>query len=429
MSPNNLDLEDCYDLLGLNPKATLQDIDAAYLHWSAHNLKKGDRQAVAALKLARRTLMAHLQRQVEQAEPTAGATNAQPAQLLTFLLEQQGIHAQVSIRDRRLHIGLQAAQIDKPKATTAKIYTFLETLSPITLDLSEVETVKIYGLRAAKQAAWTETFAMPKFAEHKADEDLLSFKNRFSNIFILPIVLFLAILCHLLPLVGRLLWGIQIWIHEFGHATIAWLSGRRAIPLPIGWTNVDYNRSLFVYVGVLVLLGLLFWAGWREKCRWPMVLAIVFAVIQFCMTWLMSEDTFIALLAFGGIGGEFYLSTLILISFYFPMPNYLQWEFWRYPTAFCAAFTLWAQIWLWHRIKVGWEDIPMGSLWGGENSGDMNVLIDDYGWSEQQVINTYSTLSGFCITALLAVYLYVLFVQNRSLLFSLWQQFLARQSS
>ena len=44
-----------------------------------------------------------------------------------------------------------------------------------------------------------------------------------------------------LPIVNGLLFGIKIWFHELGHATIAWLAGRQALPLPIGWTS--YNPT------------------------------------------------------------------------------------------------------------------------------------------------------------------------------------------
>ena len=38
----------------------------------------------------------------------------------------------------------------------------------------------------------------------------------------------------------------HVWIHECGHATVAWLSGRRALPLPIGWTSWQPERSVVV---------------------------------------------------------------------------------------------------------------------------------------------------------------------------------------
>lgn len=163
-----------------------------------------------------------------------------------------------------------------------------------------------------------------------------------------------------IPLTKFLLRGVKTWFHEFGHATIAWLSGRRAIPLPFGWTNIEPNRSLFVYCAILFLLLLLFW-----------------------MTWLMSPRTFNMLLAFGGVGGEFYLCAFFMVSYFFSLPEYFrtplagrlwrllrkaeQWDFYRFPVVLGAAFTFWDNVGFWGKINQGQASIPWGSLWGGPN--------------------------------------------------------------
>jgi hypothetical protein len=221
--------------------------------------------------------------------------------------------------------------------------------------------------------------------------------------------------------------GIKIWFHEFGHATIAWLAGRRAIPLPFGWTNVDPERSLFVYLGLLLLFGLMFWVGRREQKRWTMLLAGILIVLQFWFTWLLPISRFETLLSFGGIGGELYLCTLLIVSFYFPLPAYWRWDFYRYPVVLGAAFTFWGQFWLWQQINRGIEEIPWGSMWGGPSDGDMNNL-SNAGWSDQQIIGTYTTLSHVCLIALLGIYLYYGIQQNRHYLFALSQRWLARGS-
>jgi hypothetical protein len=206
---------------------------------------------------------------------------------------------------------------------------------------------------------------------------------------------------------------------------VAWLAGRRAIPLPIGWANIGEHRSLFVYLGLLILFSLLFWTGRREGHRWPMVLAVVLVVIQFWFTWLMPIQQYETLLSFGGIGGEFYLCTLLMVSFFFPMPAYWRWDFYRYPVVLGAAFTFWGQFWLWRQINRGVASIPWGSMWGGEAYGDMNNLRYA-GWSDQQIIGTYTTLGNVCLLALVTVYLYVAIRQNRHYLFALTQRWLAR---
>lgn len=424
------ELEHYYKLLNLSPGATIEDIDRAYLHLSYQKLRQGAKQDAETLKVAYRKLKAQLQTQADetvQQQQQQDAAEAKPTEQLIKLLRRNGFQAQVSVRNNQLHIGLNAFQVPKPRMAVAKIYTLLETVEGAKLGLADVETVYIYGLRASKQAVWQESFQMPQRGLTTDDLDLLSFNNRFSNAITFPALMLLAMLINATPM-KFLLIGIQIWIHEFGHATIAWLAGRRAIPLPFGWTNYGLERSLFVYLGILTLLGLLFWAGWREQRRWPMVLAVALAIAQFCLTWLISSDMFEMLAAFGGIGGEFYLSTLLMVSFYFPMPDYWRWDFWRYPVVFGAAFTFWNSFWRWRQINQGQEAIPWGSMWGGEADagGDMNALSLQFGWSDQRIIDTYNSLGGLCLTLLLSIYFYFLIQQNRSFLFGFWQRWLAR---
>ncbi len=430
MSTSEPELEQCYQLLGLTPPISLADLEVAYRQLSYQQSRAGaEPEAIELLKAAYLTLEQHLRSQGAQPEaPPAATMFVTPMEQLVKQLRQLDPEAQAKIQNQQLHIGFNVARVSKPQITVARVYTLLANLEDRDADLATVQTVFLYGLKAPKEAAWRETFPMPQALITPDDLDPYSFNNRFSSILFFPVLLLLGMLVNAFPLTRTLLQGIKIWIHEFGHATVAWFAGRRAIPLPFGWTNVQPERSLFVYFGVLILLGLLFWTGRREGKRWPMVLAVILAGLQFWLTWMASTDRFMMFLAFGGIGGEFYLSTLLMVSFYFPMPDYWRWEFWRYPVVFGAAFTFWGSVGMWHQIERGRASIPWGSLWGGRehSGGDMNILHLDYGWSDQQIITTYNTLSGLCLTALLSIYFYFLLKQNRQFFFSLWQQFLAR---
>ncbi|MBW4461171.1 MAG: hypothetical protein KME47_13180 [Nodosilinea sp. WJT8-NPBG4] len=256
------------------------------------------------------------------------------------------------------------------------------------------------------------------------DTDLLSFQNRYSNGLIFPGLLLLGMLMNAMPIMNALLFGIKIWLHEFGHATVAWLSGRQALPLPIGWTSYNPQRSGLVYLAILVLLGLLFWAGRREGQRWPVALAAVLAMVQFYMTWLLPAQRFEMLMAFGGVGGEIYLSALLMAGFYFPLPNYFRWDFYRFPVVLGAAFCFWGQVWLWQQVPKGKASIPFGSLWGEAEHGDMNQLIDVHGWMPGDVIGTYSTLTHLCLLGIVGVYAYTLFRQHRETFIALGRQWL-----
>lgn len=358
------------------------------------------------------------------------SSNSHPQADFIQLLHQQGFAAQVSVRQQQLHIGLDVAQHPKPQQVIARIYTLLEQLDLEACGLETVEKVFVYGLRAPRQADWTKSFAMPTPGFTPDDTDLSSFNNRISNAILFPVLMVLAMAMNAMSIVKFLLRGISIWFHEFGHAIVAWLSGRKAIPLPLGWTPVEPERSPLVYGCVLALLGLLFWAGRKEGKRWPMVLAVALAVIQFSMTWLMSADTFDMLLYFGGIGGEFLLCTLLMVGFYFPLPDYFRWDLYRYPVVLGAAFTFWGSFWSWRQIDKGVASIPWGSMWGGpeHTGGDMNQLSLSHGWSNAQIIGTYNTLGSWCVLALLGIYGYFLLKQNHTVFFGWWQRLIAQTS-
>ena len=411
-------INEAFATLGLPPEATLQAVDTAYFQRRAALLREGDRGAIAELKNAHALLKRHLQpEEIAQTTPTAEAMAPPPVDLsvLIQLLRSQGLESTARIKDDCLQIQLKPASAKNPNRAAAKIYTVLAQRDLKELDLTSITQVEVYGLVSAQKVGWKRLVPLPP-PETSDNTDVLSFKNRYVSAFVFPVLMALGMLMNAWSLVNSLLFGIKIWFHEFGHAIIAWLAGRRAIPLPIGWTNVDLERSLFVYFGVLILLGLLFWVGRREGKRWPMVLAGVLAVIQFWLTWLLPAYQFETLLSFGGIGGELYLCTLLIVSFFFPLPDYFRWDFYRYPVVLGAAFTFWGQFGLWQQINRGRASIPWGSLWGGEASGDMNNL-SYAGWSDQQIINTYTTLSHLCLLALLGVYLYFAIRQNRHVIF------------
>lgn len=415
-----------YEQFNLPPGIPLPQIEAIYFKRKPQLVRQGHREAAEALKIAYLVLKAHLQAETASTSPADQSNTPTALEQLTTLFQQQGLTPQIKLHEAKLVVYLPAARVSNPSRAVALIYTSLEKQNLTALGLADVQEVIVYGLNSAQKAVWKRIAPMPCQGVSKDDTDLFSFNNRISNTFIFPGLMLLAILMNASPIVSSLLWGIKVWIHEFGHATIAWLGGRRAIPLPLGLTSYNPNRSIVVYLGILILLGLLFWVGRREQQRWPMILAGVLAVIQFGMTWLVPIETFEMLVYFGGIGGEFYLSTLLMVSFYFPMPQYWRWDFYRYPVVFAAAFTFWGQFWLWKQIRWGQASIPFGALWGEAEGGDMNQLINVYAWTPGQVIDTYNTIGNVCLWVLLGVYSYFFFKQNYPYLFGMVQRWIVR---
>lgn len=237
--------------------------------------------------------------------------------------------------------------------------------------------------------------------------DPRSFDSWRINAVVPPLVALLAVVVNQTPF-GFLLVAFHVWVHEFGHATIGWLTGHRALPLPLGWTPIAAEKSLFVYGGILFLLGLLAVAGVRERKIWPVGLAVGLAVVQAYMTWWLPETTAQMWIDFGGVGGEFYLSAAMMALFYVQLPEKFRWGACRYFFLFIGAGRFHATFTLWRRILHGDEGIPYGTMINGEEDagGDMNGLHDEWGWTQSRIIHTYNHLGNACLVALVVVYVF-----------------------
>jgi hypothetical protein len=245
----------------------------------------------------------------------------------------------------------------------------------------------------------------PVIAPRDPAEDepaLLRFDDWKVNVFVPPLLLGCVWLVNLSPL-GFFLKGFHVWMHEFGHATAAWLCGFRATPLPFGWTPVEPVYSPFVYWGLLLLFVILFLAGLKERKVWPMVAAVGLAGLQYYMTWRMPElRQEFWWSAFGGVGGEFYLSTLFMLFFWVQLPDKFRWGACRY-VFFLIGATAFLNIWLrWRDIYHGLEEIPFGSMINGEDDagGDMNKLMDGFSWTKFNIRRNYLLLGYGCWAAL-----------------------------
>ncbi|MEO0770707.1 MAG: hypothetical protein AAFY72_14995, partial [Cyanobacteria bacterium J06649_4] len=389
------DLATYYRALGLNLDASLEAVDAAYFRLKGEAIERGDRTQIPQLKTAREALRQHL---ISKTKPLPTQTNSEQSALdpalesLSAALEKQELQVQIKQKGQSLHLGIKEEQTLSTSQTLAHVRQCLSDVPLESYSFEPIKTIYLYGLNAQNKPQWKKSFSPPSQHSKTDDTDFYSFGNRYSNTLVFPALLLFAALLNSIEPIKLLLFGVDIWIHEFGHATIAWLGGHQATPLPFGWTAVNPDKSLFVYFGVLTLLGVLFWSGIKESRRWPMGIAVTLAIVQFFMTWTISEDTFDMMLSFGGIGGEFYLSTLLIVSFYFPLPEYWRWDFFRYPAVLFAGFTFIGSAWHWRQISRGLRDIPWGSLFGGADhiGGDMNQLSIVYGWSDQRIIDTYN---------------------------------------
>jgi hypothetical protein len=99
-----------------------------------------------------------------------------------------------------------------------------------------------------------------------------------------------------------------------------------------------------------------------------------------------------------------------MLSFWVQLPDKFRWGGCRY-VFFLIGATAFLNIW-WHWLDVyrGLEEIPFGSMINGENDagGDMNKLMDGFGWKKFTIRRTYWLLGWWCWAAL--GFMWLLFV-------------------
>ena len=74
-------------------------------------------------------------------------------------------------------------------------------------------------------------------------------------------------------------------------------------------------------------------------------------------------------------------------------------------------------------LRRGEEGIPFGTMIHGEEdaSGDMNILTEDFGWTNRQIIRTYNGLADACLLTLVVVYVFFVVRPDR-LMGRLWRR-------
>ena len=311
----------------------------------------------------------------------------------SYALIRSGAPEPERVELRRAH-DLLAAHLAEPAPGDAPAAPSVPTARPAVV-------TEEAALRVALREAAVEEAEKPD-----RPFDLRSFESPWVRALVVPIVVGVALLVQK-SFLGFFLMGLHVWIHEFGHAIVGWMRGRHAAPLPIGMTFVDDAHSNFVYVGGLLLFGLLVWLGVRERKIVPVVLGLVLAVAQTWATWFLPPEHGRMWLAFGGVGGEFVLAAAMMGLFYFEMPEWFRWGGCRYFFLFIGTTRFFETYGMWKKIKRGEEGIPYGSMVAGEEDegGDMNVLHHDYKWTQHRIIHTYNDLGDVCLLALVVIYL------------------------
>lgn len=234
------------------------------------------------------------------------------------------------------------------------------------------------------------------------------FDQGLENVIALPVVLLLSLwICS--SNFGRLMsFMVGMPFHELGHAAGSWLSSRIAIPLPFFTFWYDDQSWLMGFV-VASVLGWLLFHNYREKNWFMLGTAAVVTLAWAVITFLISPRTTLMWQILSGALGELVFGSFILIAFHFPGPDRLRWDFWRWVALIPAALCFIQALTLWRSAASDISKVPWGSAIGEESDGDMNRLVNQFGWNANELADFYLNVGYLGVTALAVAYAYAVY--------------------
>lgn len=205
-------------------------------------------------------------------------------------------------------------------------------------------------------------------------------------------------------------------LHEMGHAIAAWMTGHFAVPLgaivpTAGLTLIGQERHMWVYLIFFSLFGYLGFKAWVSKLYYLVIISGLYITASVYLSYSLSDAQMSTFFFYGGIAGEFILSTILILSFYQPSFKKLRWDFFRYPFLLMGSMAFVNSVDMWLRIQSKLSSIPFGTAISSDGAadanGDMNRLVAS-GWSQDQIISRYLMLAKIGFWLILIQYIYIL---------------------
>ncbi|MGB8331232.1 MAG: zf-TFIIB domain-containing protein [Polyangiales bacterium] len=207
---------------------------------------------------------------------------------------------------------------------------------------------------------------------------------------------------------GRLLASlVGMPFHEIGHAAASWLSSRIAIPLPFFTFWYD-DQSVLMGALVAAVLGWLLLHTYREKNHFMLFSTALVLLVWAVLTFFVAPSRTLMWQILAGALGELTLGAFLLIAFHFPLPDRFRWDFWRWVALIPAALCFTHAILLWRSVSSDVSQMPWGSAIGTESDGDMNRLVQQFGWDANDLADFYSSTGYLGLLALALAYAYAL---------------------
>jgi len=234
-----------------------------------------------------------------------------------------------------------------------------------------------------------------------------SFDIGLENLIGVPLVLLLSYLFSS-TLLGRILASfVGMPFHELGHAAASWLSSRIAIPLPFFTVWYD-DQSLLMGLLVASALTWLGYHAYQERNRFALATAVLLLFIQAVFTLALPAQLTLMWQILSGALGELLFGAFLLVAFHFPLPDRLRWDFWRWVAIIPGALCFTHAMRLWRTVVSDVSQMPWGSALGNDSDGDMNRLVQQFGWGANELAEFYLHTGYLCLAAMAVAYGYAI---------------------
>ncbi len=200
--------------------------------------------------------------------------------------------------------------------------------------------------------------------------------------------------------------------HELGHAAASWISSRIAIPLPF-FTYWFDDQSALMGLLVVGVLGWLMFHTHREKNHFMLAVAGGVLGAWAIATFLISPTTTLMWQILAGALGEILFGAFLLVAFHFPLPDRFRWDFWRWVALIPGALCFMHALLLWRTVSADVSQMPWGAAIGAESDGDMNRLVQQFGWGANELADFYLAVAYACLAAFVVTYAYAAYRVKR----------------